>query len=413
MRANLGRDLTAGPNDLTLLALERMRLIDLGHYWGHSTLAKHASGLRYYSSFLRTFNIPSHHLVKADHPAVDSSIPLYWSIEYKSIQKNSRSQSGLVTFNTLRGLRSALSSYVAFTSALLSPSNTLRDEKQRVLGLRSVSCTDNISTHFVSLGLSSRLGTATRPSRIIHASHIQYNQTYRIKLLHSTSLSLLQRYNIVAAEVVELIGFLGWLRGGECFSLRRRDIVLIPPSEGLSHGLPNGVGAILLKLLPETKSSRTLRADVVIAWTTSSGLFLGRWMTLLFLLLENLGLGGLDERLFQNPTSHRPWDSTEYRYRHLFPLLHVQRQANDPYLSKFVGSPGHTFGDHFTMFHLYRRSGRSHCRVHRSGCQRAATTLETYLHGRWRIANRGREAIDLHYVEPTLEDRIYITLLCF
>ena len=91
----------------------------------------------------------------------------------------------------------------------------------------------------------------------------------------------------------------------------------------------------------------------------------------------------------------------------------MQQQANDPYLSRFDGSPGKTFRDHFTMFHLYHRSGRSHCRVHRLGCKRAATTLETYLHGRWHIANRGREAIDLHYVESTLEDRIYITLLCF
>jgi hypothetical protein len=39
--------------------------------------------------------------------------------------------------------------------------------------------------------------------------------------------------------------------------------------------------------------------------------------------------------------------------------------------------------------------------------------LEIYLHGRWKFLNRGREAVDLHYIEPTLEDRIYLTLFCF
>jgi hypothetical protein len=65
------------------------------------------------------------------------------------------------------------------------------------------------------------------------------------------------------------------------------------------------------------------------------------------------------------------------------------------------------------MFHLYRRGGRSHCRRHRPGCLRAATPLEIYLHGRWKFLNRGREAVDLHYIEPTLEDRIYLTLFSF
>ena len=413
VRANVGRDLIPGPADLILLALERMRLIDLGHYWGQSTLSKHALGLRYYSQFLKIFNIPAHHITAPAHPAVDPSIPLYWSIEHKSIQRSSRSRSGFVTYHSLRGLRSALSSYVAFSAALLTPTQTLRDEKQRVLGFPSVSCTDNISTHFVNLGLSARLGTRTRPSKILYARHLHFNQTHRLHLLRSPSLSLFQRYNIVAAEVAELIGFLGWIRGGECFSLRRSDVVLIPPSEGLSYGLPSGVGAVLLQLLPETKSSRTLQADVVVSWQTSSGLLFGRWLTLLFTLMESLGLCSSTDYLFQNPSTFRRWDSTEYRHRHLFPLLLLQRSQGDPYLFKFDGSAGNCLSDHFTMFHLYRRSGRSHCRLHRPGCQRAATTLETYLHGRWRIANRGREAIDLHYVEPSLEDRVYITLLCF
>ena len=55
----------------------------------------------------------------------------------------------------------------------------------------------------------------------------------------------------------------------------------------------------------------------------------------------------------------------------------------------------------------------SHCRRHRSSCLRAATPLEIYLHYHWKFLNQGREAVDLHYIEPTLEGCIYLTLFPF
>jgi hypothetical protein len=48
----------------------------------------------------------------------------------------------------------------------------------------------------------------------------------------------------------------------------------------------------------------------------------------------------------------------------------------------------------------------------RAGCVGAASKAEFAGHGLWRTQNRGYETMSDHYNESTLEDCIYITLLC-
>jgi hypothetical protein len=52
---------------------------------------------------------------------------------------------------------------------------------------------------------------------------------------------------------------------------RLDDLEVVDPTQGATHGLPPHLGAILLDLLPETKSNPCQVADLVIAYTTLSG----------------------------------------------------------------------------------------------------------------------------------------------
>ena len=414
VRANIGRELTPSPIDLSLVALERMRLIDLAHYWSTSTLRKNMSGLKILLSFHSRFGLSMPQLVSVSHPPVDSCIRLFWCMEHRAIQPSPRSRSGTVGFSSLWSIRSAFSSYDAFLHGLvLHPANVFRDQHNRFASAPFVSGSENIAAQMTVRGLSARLGTVTIPSKILHARHIHWNQQNRLSKLLRTDLNPVTVYHLVAGQCAEFCGWLGWLRSGECFTLTRDSVKLIPPHLAVAFGLPPDLGCVLLSLLPETKSSRTLTADVVLAWTTSSGLLVGRFFELLLDIQTTLGRTAPDSILFQDPVSDQGWSSYSYRHHILFPFLREQRTQGDAYLRRFDGSPGNTLADHFKMFHLYRRGGRSHCRRHRSGCLRAATPLEIYLHGRWKFLNRGREAVDLHYIEPTLEDRIYLTLFCF
>ena len=81
-----------------------------------------------------------------------------------------------------------------------------------------------------------------------------------------------------------IIALLAWVQSKELFSLELLDYTLMHPEKGSTLGLPNNVSAVALCLLPSTKSSQTAQVDVHIAYTTSSGLSVGWWLTRLLSL---------------------------------------------------------------------------------------------------------------------------------
>ena len=90
-------------------------------------------------------------------------------------------------------------------------------------------------------GIGSRLGTESRPSQALSHSHVHWNQNHRLHQLTSNS-SLLLHYEIVAAQCVELIAWLGWLCSSEIFNLKTEDMELVSPPEGAVYNLPPKVG---------------------------------------------------------------------------------------------------------------------------------------------------------------------------
>jgi hypothetical protein len=214
------------------------------------------------------------------------------------------------------------------------------------------------------------------------------------------------RHDVAAAAVAHLILWLGWLRSRETFSLRWGDVSVTAPQDGQCKGLPDGVGVIELRLLPETKSSRTRVADVVISYLCASGLAPGLWF-------ERL------TRLWPSPAPHaplirgsdgRPWTSYHYHHRFLYPCLYDLRRMGDPFLQAFTDQPGHRIEDKYWSCGSYRRGGRTNS-SHRGDGTCRATADEIYEHGRWR-QRRAKESMPTLYTEFTLADRLNLTLLC-
>ena len=221
-----------------------------------------------------------------------------------------------------------------------------------------------------------------------------------------------QEYDYIAAQCAELMFWLGWLRSIEVFSLRVQDIEMTPPHEHGRHNLPPGVGVILLRLLPSTKSSSDKQADMVIAWETSGGLCLGYWLTKLYTIMRSLKWYRPSSFIFRN-TKNTSWNSYGYRHQHLYPLLTQQLHAKDPLLRHLPITSDNDIKRLFCSLPSYRRGAKSHCQRKRPGCHRAAYPYEKTEHGRWRIKNMGNEDMPTHYTEASIEDRVYLTLLCF
>ena len=135
-------------------------------------------------------------------------------------------------------------------------------------------------------------------------------------------------YESRCAQCVELFAWLGWLRSSEIFNMRLDDVEMVPPAQGVAYNLSSGTGAILLKLLASTKSSRNKKVDVVIAWQTASGLCFGFWLSRLLSILHELNWDSPSSYLFRT-NANTPWTSHYFRAHNMHPLLHLQHLNGD------------------------------------------------------------------------------------
>jgi hypothetical protein len=133
------------------------------------------------------------------------------------------------------------------------------------------------------------------------------------------------------------------------FGLQWQDVALLDPSTSTAaHDLPPGIGAILLKLLVQTKSQQATRADLLIAFPLYSTFSLSGWLQ--HLLLE-LGSPDGSNFIFVTHTGTR-WLSHFYKHQLLYPFLDLQRLQGDSLLAHFDGSPGLSIEGAFWSFHL-------------------------------------------------------------
>jgi hypothetical protein len=412
VRAALGRELTGTGRDRELLALERMRMIDAANSWASATAIKTARGLKQVSQFCSLHDLPDPFPFSLEHPPTSPGLPILWAMEQYTLMDSLKPGSGApsrISFNSARYLRSAASAFFAWDISLSHPSSAWRNRERQVLRGTGVSPTDDLLVSMTIDGMARRLGTESRPSMALNGRHIAWNIRHRTHLYSQPGLSLISKYNLAAANVAELFAWLGWLRSAEIFGVEWDDVEVIQPEDSVSRGLPLDTGAILLRLLDETKSNRYKVADVILAFTSASGLPLGYWLDELRLI--RAALGWTSRRLFIQPNG-RPWSSHFFRETHLYPLLELQRLEGDPILMALDGRPGNSIREKMFSLHSYRRGADGWVHKRREGCIRRATPLEIEEHGRWRLKNRGSESMPVHYRELSLEERLYITLLC-
>lgn len=414
VRGILQRELTDTSRDRALLCLERARLIDMAHKWASGTHKQYQSRLRLIRRFEGDFGIPILRSKVPTAPPRDPSIPLMWVQQQYSLRPGRRrDESGKrlpMNFNTVRALRSAAQQYFAWDMQVAFPSMAMLDPGGRPVLTQGCLPTDALAYNFMTAGQSRRLGEDSRPSTALLHRHIAFIDAH-LAAAYDGATTHAHRAEIARAGLATTVSWLAWLRAVEVFGLRWCDIAVVEPGDGGTLAMPDEFGAVTLRLDPQTKSDPTRTADVVLAYTTSSGLSPGRW---LHRLREALGddadFPSSVEPIFQ--TDGRQWTSYYYRSTYLYPLLHVQRLAGDKFLAPFDGSsPNNTIEFKFWSMHSFRRGARSHVSRKRPECIRKATDLEVKEHGRWRTK---RSAMDMPtlYNEWSIFDRLALTLFC-
>jgi hypothetical protein len=409
VRAILGRDLHREPRDIQLLSLERMRMIDCRNSWQQGTLSKYGGRLRYLQAFAHRYQCAILAPTQLTAPPVTPAIPLQWAQLGFSLRTNRAGER--VKFGTVRQLRSAANMYYMVDSQLAYPHHTMKNKSHLSFQPR-VAPPDSAMLTFASKGMERRLGSHSKPSWALSHIHIKWIDDCLNEAWQNAPMAS-DRHNLAIAGFANLMFYLGWLRGGELFDATLDDLVVTPPEEAATKGLPPGIGVIELSLLPETKSDPSKTADIVVAFCTLSGLNLGKWASR---LAEHESV--IQGQLFSS-TDYPVWTSRIFREKYAWPLLEAMRVQGEPTLKMFSDNVGKRIKDLVYSLHSWRRSGRS--RVSRSARHnepkpagsRRATPQEVYEHGRWEASKTNKtEDMPARYNQWDVVDRVALTLCC-
>ena len=415
VRSVLDREILLYPADLSLIMLERARLIDIVNKWAPGTHAMYQLRIKSLRSFADHYGLRRMKPPPLIRPADSRSIPIMWLQQQWALrpgQKRGGVDDGQsVSYNTARALRAGIGQFYSYDLQGSDMERVMLDRRHNAV-LKVPGClpTATLAYTYMAEGMSRRLGDQSRPSVALLDRHIRWIDNFLDGAFRNPG-SVAHKIDVCTAAACNLILWLGWLRSLECMSLTWDDCTLIRPGRGAKYDIPRSVGAILLRLLAQTKASRRLTADVLIAFTTGSGYSLGTWLIRLHELREQ-DSGQIDGSSFLLADQEgNAWTSLLYRSNYLYPLLHMQRLAGDKHLEPYDGSQGNVLEDNFYSLHCYRRGSDSHVSKKRPFCARKATSDEIFEHGRWR---RKRDSMNMPqlYREWSFFDRLGITLFC-
>ena len=410
VRAVIGRELNR-PSDFDLLGLERMRIIDMANAWASGTHHQYQSKLKAIRAFELKHAFPILHNAVLQRPPSTPDNPLMWLHESYSLRPSSRRSTDnfTVSLGTVRQLRSAASQFLGWEMMISAPLTTYIDQQQRVLS-QPCRATDNYSFSLFSKGMSGRLGTDSQPATALLFRHVLFmDQFFAANYKAAMAPSTQRRWAL--AGLANALFWLGWLRSSETFNLMYSDIDVVPPSDGPLHDLPPGIGMILCRLLPQTKTNRTSTADVVLAYSTLSGISLGSWCRRVSLSTFRTPRWPSHATPIFVDNDGSPWTSYSFRHLYVYPCLTQLQRTGDAYLRPFQGEEN-SIPSKFYSLHMYRRGGRSQASrggTHGSIIFKKASPRQVYEHGRWRL-RRSSQAIDIQYDQWTYADRIAISL---
>jgi hypothetical protein len=415
VRAVLQRELRLHGNDLALLALERARLVDMLNAWSDGTHSQYQGHLRYVAKFEREFGVTILEPTVLLCPPHPPAIPAMWAQQRYALQPSPSTRSHRagenLAFGTVRGLRSAVGMFYQWDWNVAYPGRAVQDNNDRFFLADQCLPTDSIAYTAMTKGLSTRIGDNPKGSVALLARHVHFIDKYLDQLYHTTTDPGV-RADAARAGLSNACGWLCWFRAGELFDIPWSYLLVVDPGAGAAFELPTTVGGVRFRFPIPLKTSRAKDTELWCAYTSGSGLSVGKWLHRLrrTLRMSSFSDGGSD-LIFQR-SNGQVWNSEYFRQTYVIPLLELQRLQGDPYLAPYDGVlPGSRLSDAFFSFHFYRIGGQSHVKQQRPGCMRKATKTETYNHGRWRLARSG-QPIDSQYDQPPVLDQLAISLFC-
>lgn len=213
--------------DISLLRLERMRLIDTANAWAAGTHSQYQGKLSIIREFESAHNFTVLHQPPLERPPSSIDIPLMWVQESYSPLRRSKKTNSPIAMATVRHLRSVASQFYGWEMMLQHPMATYLDQQHRVIQ-QPCRATDCYSYTLLTKGMSGRLGTESNQSAPLLFCHVAYmDRVFDTNFRTASSFESRRRWAL--AGLANLTFWLGWLRSMEVFSLTQRSSIRRPP----------------------------------------------------------------------------------------------------------------------------------------------------------------------------------------
>ena len=159
-----------------------------------------------------------------------------------------------VHFGTTRALQSVASQFYLWDHQIAHPECTLHDPSScKVYLAEGISPMDALGYGLMAAGMVKQMGDTSKPPIALTLKQTLWIMDFLDACWASAS-TLGACHEIVVAAVTHLLGWLAWLQSVELFSLLCwADVTITCPDSGPTIGLPTGISALELCLLPETK----------------------------------------------------------------------------------------------------------------------------------------------------------------
>jgi hypothetical protein len=197
VRALLNWELDATHQDLTLLMLERMRMIKGEQPFSVSTRQHYA-----HSNPLRSDLGP--HLVPTmlTRPPTGAIYGIMYAQLLSTLPKQGQGEG--IKYNSSRKLRSAASMWYNLDMQLCYPSQAVRDQQRRYYLTVQTTPLDALAFTFLNMGMARRMGDTTQPSWTLNHAHIAFLD-HRFETLWSLAVNDYGRHELATVACANLV----------------------------------------------------------------------------------------------------------------------------------------------------------------------------------------------------------------
>ena len=166
VRSVLMRELRTTDCDLTLMKLERMRMIDTACRWAKSTMANFRSHFRRIREFESIFGCKVLKPPELSAPPDSRALPALWCQQWHAIRKPTRGRrakvSDQLTFGSARGIRSTIGLFYLYDMLVRHPGTVLASDHNNILTQEALP-NECIEYSLMIEGMARRMGVHSNP----------------------------------------------------------------------------------------------------------------------------------------------------------------------------------------------------------------------------------------------------------